>query len=106
MNAQDFAFWLKGFSELTDKKPTKEQWQIIQDHLDLVFTKITPDRSEKPLTEKEGFPIVNPITPNIPLDWPRTPSTIEPWQIPGITCEGDNSAVCSTTNDTHTTSYC
>ena len=36
----------EGFSEVADKKPTEKQWQIIQDHLALVFNKVTPNRKE------------------------------------------------------------
>jgi hypothetical protein len=47
MNAQEFAYWLQGFFELTedDKQLTKKQVKIIRDHLSLVFKKVTPDRS-------------------------------------------------------------
>ena len=46
MDATQFAYWLQGYSEITQGQvPTPAQWQIIQDHLKLVFTKITPDRS-------------------------------------------------------------
>lgn len=44
MDALNFAYWLNGFSEIHGKPPTKEQWLIIQDHLKLVFNKVTPDR--------------------------------------------------------------
>ncbi len=45
-----FVYWLHGFFEIRDASPakdeplTKEQVQVIRDHLDLVFTKATPDR--------------------------------------------------------------
>lgn len=42
MNAQDFCYWLKGFSELSGAQPTQEQWQSIKEHLDTVFVKVTP----------------------------------------------------------------
>ena len=45
MQPQDFCYWLQGFSELVGTNPTKEQWIIIQDHLNLVFNKVTPNRS-------------------------------------------------------------
>lgn len=46
MDATQFAYWLQGYSEITQGQvPTPAQWQIIQDHLKLVFTKVTPDRS-------------------------------------------------------------
>jgi hypothetical protein len=51
MDAQNFAYWLNGFAELSgDNPPTKTQWKSIKEHLALVFTKVTP-----------------PIT--IPKDW-------------------------------------
>jgi len=42
MDATQFACWLQGFAELTDKAPTAEQWKSIREHLQLVFTKVTP----------------------------------------------------------------
>lgn len=45
MDAQAFAWWLHGWSEINGGAvPTAVQWQIINDHLDLVFNKVTPDR--------------------------------------------------------------
>jgi len=45
MTQNDFVFWLQGFVEIqnSDNPPTKEQWQIIKDHLQLVFRKVTPN---------------------------------------------------------------
>ena len=43
MNAENFAYWLNGFVELNGgKEPTPAQWKAIQEHLKLVFTKVTP----------------------------------------------------------------
>jgi hypothetical protein len=43
VNAQDFAFWLHGFVELTQgQTPNPAQWKSICEHLDLVFKKVTP----------------------------------------------------------------
>ena len=42
MDAQNFAQWLQGFAELNAEPPTKEQWQSIREHLQTVFTKVTP----------------------------------------------------------------
>jgi hypothetical protein len=45
MDAVSFAYWLKGFFEISDAKTVDEkQVQIIKDHLNLVFNKVTPDR--------------------------------------------------------------
>ena len=42
MNQDQFAYWLQGFVEMNDgKEPTKQQWQMIKDHLQLCFLKIT-----------------------------------------------------------------
>lgn len=38
-----FCYWLRGYTEVTEAKlPSKHQWQIINDHLNAVFTKVTP----------------------------------------------------------------
>ena len=44
MTAEQFAYWLQGFSEIHREPPTAEQWQVIRDHLATVFTKVTPNR--------------------------------------------------------------
>jgi hypothetical protein len=47
MNAQDFAYWLQGFVELTQgQTPNPAQWKSICEHLDLVFKKVTPPVGE------------------------------------------------------------
>lgn len=45
MTPNDFCYWLHGWTELKGDKaaPTAIQWQVIVDHLDLVFDKVTPD---------------------------------------------------------------
>lgn len=49
MTPEQFCYWLQGFFELScpidGLSPT--QIAMIRDHLDLVFTKVTPDRSKK-----------------------------------------------------------
>ena len=46
--ANYFVVWLKGFVEISEKSQLENtEWTIIKDHLQLVFTKVTPDRSEK-----------------------------------------------------------
>lgn len=85
MNHETFCYWLQGFFELSgNKKLTQKQVQIIKDHLALVFTKVTPDRSKddsayseeslEKLMKKLGMPMEHhglppaapfPINPNI-----------------------------------------
>ena len=44
MTPENFAYWLQGFSEICGQTPSEEQWEIIKDHLNLVFNKVTPNR--------------------------------------------------------------
>lgn len=45
MTPQDFAYWLKGFLELSNTtKLSEAQVAMISEHLDLVFDKRTSDR--------------------------------------------------------------
>lgn len=46
MTAEQFAYWLQGFSELNLGPPSEVQWKIVQDHLATVFTKVTPARQQ------------------------------------------------------------
>jgi hypothetical protein len=49
MTAEQFTYWLQGFMELTSMNHLNTtQFQIVKDHLALVFQKKTPNR---PLTE-------------------------------------------------------
>ena len=44
MNERDFVYWLQGFLELREDKSglTARQVSVIQNHISLVFKKITP----------------------------------------------------------------
>ena len=45
MSPENFTYWLKGFFEISDaKKIDEKQIDIIKDHLNLVFNKVTPVR--------------------------------------------------------------
>jgi hypothetical protein len=61
MGSNEFVYWLQGALELNPDMlkngMTPGQVQTIQDHLDLVFTKVTPDRFKK---EEPEFPIEFP----------------------------------------------
>jgi hypothetical protein len=44
MTSEQFTYWLQGYFEVGHPKTLNEQQvQIIKDHLDLVFKKITPN---------------------------------------------------------------
>lgn len=36
MTSRDFAFWLQGYSEITNETPNQHRWQIILDHIEEV----------------------------------------------------------------------
>lgn len=62
MNELTFVYWLQGFVEIANTDTISEkQWQIIKDHLKLVFDKKTPDRYDSLLKQ------ITPTTPN--TDW-------------------------------------
>jgi len=49
MLPEQFTFWLNGFFEISDTNNLSEkQVQIIRDHLNLVFNKVTPKSSKTP----------------------------------------------------------
>lgn len=60
MDASAFCYWLNGYVELHGEPPTPDQWATIKEHLALVFTKVTTDRT-KPCRERRR-PIVLPET--------------------------------------------
>lgn len=60
MTSEQFAYWLQGYVEIRSSackdvnctfvdcvrnRPSKEEWQVIMDHLAEVFNKKTPNRS-------------------------------------------------------------
>ena len=82
MNAKSFTYWLQGFfelSETTDLSP--KQIQMIKDHLNLVFEKVTPDRVTNDVKKKE----------------PET--FVEALEGLGITDPFANDSICSSTSD-------
>ncbi len=45
MTPEQFVYWLQGYNEISQSPPSPAQWQVIVDHLESVFTKVTPIRS-------------------------------------------------------------
>lgn len=65
MNSEQFTYWLKGFFEISDTNNlSAKQVQIIRDHLDLVFNKVTPDRVDFVTTKNvvDSLRIKKPIS--------------------------------------------
>jgi hypothetical protein len=76
MTAEQFTYWLQGFMEIEDPQTlTKQQTQVIKDHLKLVFDKQTPDRTN-PMFSPSTVQPFNPV-------W-QEPHRINPFD---VTCE-------------------
>ena len=67
MTPEQFVYWLQGFVEIREAEQvglTKREWDIIKDHLQTVFHKVTPQRD---LIGSDPYrPHITPleITPN------------------------------------------
>jgi hypothetical protein len=100
MTTDQFTYWLQGFLEISDaKKLNEKQVQIIKDHLDLVFNKVTPDRN-KEKTEKEN-PLDNLLDIQSKMFNPNyfNPNhliNIQPNE-PGVLCS-PNAPICHTSD--------
>ena len=84
MTPEQFAYWLQGFAEISQKAPTEKEWTVIKDHLQLVFKKETPNRIISP-----GPAIAAPAYPNYPSPptWPTSPFTFSPtYPKPEVIC--------------------
>ena len=78
MAQETFIIWLKGYVDLAAPSVINEQeWKIIKDHLQLVFTKVTPNyEDEDDLGEQakrikelfQGYTPTNPLTTLPPGD--------------------------------------
>ena len=57
MTSESFCYWLQGFLEVSQaEKIDAKQVQIIKDHLNLVFSKKTPDYQKfNPLQQQGGI---------------------------------------------------
>lgn len=66
MDALQFCYWLQGYFEISYIPDlTRDQVEVIKDHLKLVFNKVTPDRNKD-------------VVPNIYPQWPHCGSTTIP----------------------------
>ena len=105
MTTGEFAYWIQGALELNpdmlEKGMTPEQVQTIQGHLDLVFTKVTPDRFKKegavepsPLNYDD---ILNPYngTGNPP---PSHPGSTSDTRFCSLSNQDSSELICSTLN--------
>lgn len=58
MESNEFIYWLQGALEMNpemlEKGMSPQQVKTIQDHLDLVFNKVTPDRFENNIVDYDS----------------------------------------------------
>lgn len=79
MTPEQFTYWLQGYTEINGEAPTPEQWEVIKDHLKLVFDKRTPDGGA-----------------DLFRDWTQTPPSAEPLPDSGARqiCGGTGKTYC------------
>jgi len=105
MTERDFAYWLNGFVEMNGgAMPSATQWKAIQEHLALVFKKVTPpvveetkktesvlEKTLREYSEKQARYPTDPIPyPTQPYPYPTQPYWLQPSFYPPGT------VVCST----------
>lgn len=75
----NFVTWLRGFVDIAKRAvPFDEEWQVIKEHLQLVFTKVVP--SQQPMKEqsvtdeiKKALDKVSKDRIHPPTPWPKPP---------------------------------
>jgi len=75
MTPEQFCYWLNGFGQLTTDAPNPEQWKAIKEHLETVFTKVTPSSPGYLGNDLGRLGQIAPLTPappSPPSDWPRS----------------------------------
>lgn len=83
MTEREFCYWLQGFVEMNpNAMVTHTQWEIIKDHLKLVFKKETPDRPA-PFPGYPPVPADRVLTQTTPDEWTPPKPFIRPaWMLP------------------------
>lgn len=82
MDSVQFTYWLQGALELGQVQSFNEdQARIIQDHLDLVFDKVTPLR-----LPKEGRDNTNQLVDTLKISYPKPFLGNPPFDLSKITC--------------------
>ncbi len=91
MTPEQFCYWLQGFAEITSASnvPTAEQWKIINDHLQTVFKKVTPEY--KPTSIEDALKRLEKDNDGGGTNWPIEKR--DPWKVtcsdlppPGAVC--------------------
>jgi hypothetical protein len=104
MTPENFCYWLQGSIELNGAKGfTKEQVEVIAEHLKLVFEKKTPDIDLRMNPDFPHWPAdqTSPELKKMLEDWTKTNKPVVPQEVT-ITCDAtpspESSGVSSTSN--------
>jgi len=84
MTPEQFVYWLQGFNEIRDKEAvglSEYQWEVVREHLQTVFHKVTPERDRIKLPDIVPNPYP-PIPPALPYDTGTQPH----WTNPTVIC--------------------
>jgi hypothetical protein len=61
VTSRDFVYWLQGFAEIHGGPPDKKQWEVIKNHINLVFVHeidpSMPDPDGKLQAAHDGKPL-------------------------------------------------
>jgi len=87
MSPEQFCYWLQGYAELNKIAPSDAQWKSITEHLQSVFTKVTPplDESTQQLTYDSASPLCGSNSVNnvycakiehVPMDVKKIPKIV------------------------------
>lgn len=83
MTPKEFCYWLQGYTELNpNSTPDDSQWKMIQEHLKLVFTKVTPELGEDTIDKQDLMDLVREDMDKWKREWPwDDPFTRHPYQV-------------------------
>lgn len=79
MTPEQFCYWLQGFAEITGanvgfgSNPQPHEWEVIKDHLALVFKKETPSYTFPALTADELKKKIEGARQQLDPKWPHFP---------------------------------
>lgn len=62
MTPRDFTYWLHGYTEIHGETPSKNQWKIILNHLDLALNKSKNDSEIQARAAKIDLSNIGKIT--------------------------------------------
>jgi hypothetical protein len=98
MTPEQFCYWLQGFAELTEGEPNPDsaQWQMIKDHLNTVFNKVTVKRTSTKrelLTEEIKKAETGKKLEDVIKEMQRD-SGVDPFDRPNVYCTTAPGRIC------------